>query len=309
MLNKSKKRGRRGNWSMDSLNDFIDIIVSDEYNRKKLIFTNTKNQRNASIYQSILTELKKRCAKRGEEFEATIPQLRNKFKKCVSECKKAALTIKTATGIKRFQDSKCFGSWFDQLFALVKTRDSCQPEQAVEPSALPSGGESTADDTPEKKPASTNQFTPVRTKRAKKEDILKSTHELIKKVIENDKSDTMLKLMKEEFEQSRQHELKLFQMLLQAQQPSTHAQQNPFGTTHPPAQQPSTHAQQNPFGTPHPPAQQPSFQWMESSSSGWSHHQVPVGHATTSLESWTENQSIDSIPQQHQWESHYTGNY
>ena len=63
LLNTSKKRGRRGNWSMDSLNDFIDIIVSDEYNKKKLIFTNTKNQRNASIYQNILTELKKRCAK------------------------------------------------------------------------------------------------------------------------------------------------------------------------------------------------------------------------------------------------------
>ena len=78
---------------MDSLNDFIDIIVSDEYNKKKLIFTNKKNQRNASIYQNILTELKKRCAKRGEDFEATIPQLRNKFKKCVSECIKAALTI------------------------------------------------------------------------------------------------------------------------------------------------------------------------------------------------------------------------
>ena len=102
LLNTSKKWGRRGNWSMDSLNDFIEIIVSDEYNKKKLIFTNTKNQRNASIYQNILTELKKRCAKQGKDFEATIPQLRNKFKKCVSECKKAALTIKTATGIKRF---------------------------------------------------------------------------------------------------------------------------------------------------------------------------------------------------------------
>ena len=74
LLNTSKKRGRRGNWSMDSLNDFIGIIVSDKYNKKKLIFTNTKNQRNASVYQNILTELKKRSAKRGEYFEATIPQ-------------------------------------------------------------------------------------------------------------------------------------------------------------------------------------------------------------------------------------------
>ena len=284
LLNTSKKWGRRGNWSMASLNDFIDIIVSDEYNKKKLIFTNTKNQRNASIYQNILTELKKRCTKRGEDFEATIPQLRNKFKKCVSECKKAALTIKTATGIKRFQDSKGFGSWFNQLFALVKTRDSCQPDQAVEPSALPSEGKSTSEDTPNKKPATTNQFTPIPNKKAKKEDILKTTHDLLKKTIENDKSDSIMKLMKEEFELSRQHELKPFQMLLQSQQPSTHAQQPPFGTPHPPAQQPS-----------------PSFNPVN----GWNHQQVPVGYAT-SLESWAQNQSI---PQQHQWEGHYPGNY
>lgn len=134
ILKNTKKRGRRGNWTVDALNDFIDIIVSDEYIKKKLIFTNTKNQKNAAIYEKILTELKKRCAERGEKFEANIHQLRNKFKKCVAECKKAALTIKTATGIQRFQDSKGFGNWFNQLFQLVKTRDSCQPDQAVEPS-------------------------------------------------------------------------------------------------------------------------------------------------------------------------------
>ena len=42
----------------------------------------------------------------------------------------------------------------------------------------------------------------------------------------------MMKLMEEEFELSRQHELKPFQMLLQSQQPSTHAQQTPFETPH-----------------------------------------------------------------------------
>ena len=111
----------------------------------------------------------------------------------------------------------------------------------MEPSALPSKGESTSseDDTPNKKRATTNLFIPVRTKKAKKEDILKSTHDLIKKTIENDKSDSMMKLMKEELELSRKHELKLFQMLLHSQQPSTHAQQNPFGTPLPPVQQPS----------------------------------------------------------------------
>ena len=62
-------------------------------------------------------------------------QLHNKFKKAVAECKKAALTIKSATGIKRFQDEKNYGPWFNQLFGLVKTWDYCQLELSVEPSA------------------------------------------------------------------------------------------------------------------------------------------------------------------------------
>ena len=45
------------------------------------------------------------------------------------------MTIKTATGIKRLFDEKNYGPWFSNLFSLVKTQDSCQPEQAIEPSA------------------------------------------------------------------------------------------------------------------------------------------------------------------------------
>lgn len=61
--------------------------------------------------------------------------MRTKFKWCVSVCKKVALTIQTATGIKRFIEEKGYGKWFDGLFPLIKSRDSCQPEQAIEPSA------------------------------------------------------------------------------------------------------------------------------------------------------------------------------
>ena len=32
-------------WSDDTLDDFIDIIIASEYYKKKLIFTNTKNQK------------------------------------------------------------------------------------------------------------------------------------------------------------------------------------------------------------------------------------------------------------------------
>jgi len=42
----------------------------------------------------------------------------------VSDCKKVPLTIKTATTIKRFQDEKGDGRWFDQLHPVIKSRDS-----------------------------------------------------------------------------------------------------------------------------------------------------------------------------------------
>ena len=64
----------------------------------------------------------------------TVNQMRTKFKKCVSQYKQAALTQKTATGIKRYQEDRGFGKWFNALFDVVKTRDSCQPKWALEPS-------------------------------------------------------------------------------------------------------------------------------------------------------------------------------
>ena len=40
-----------------------------------------------------------------------------------------------ATGIKRVQEEKQLGAWFDQLFPLVQTRDSCNPDMAVDSSS------------------------------------------------------------------------------------------------------------------------------------------------------------------------------
>ena len=54
----------------------------------------------------------KRTSGREENFYFTIDQMRSKFKKCVSECKKGALTIKSGTGIKWFQEDKSYGEWF-----------------------------------------------------------------------------------------------------------------------------------------------------------------------------------------------------
>lgn len=128
------KGGRKAKWSQSLLGDLADIIISSDYYKKKIIFTNSKNQKNGEVYKKILDELKSRASARGEEVSFNYIQVRTKFKKAISECKKAALTIRTATGIKRFIDEKDYGSWFNNLFAVVKTRDACRPELAIEPS-------------------------------------------------------------------------------------------------------------------------------------------------------------------------------
>ena len=84
----------------------------------------------------ILVELKQRATERCEVIEFTVQQLRTKFKKCVSECKQAALTVKTAKGIKRFQEERGFRNQFNALFALVQSRHSYKPELALKPSSL-----------------------------------------------------------------------------------------------------------------------------------------------------------------------------
>ena len=110
--------------------------MSNTYYKRKLIFTNTKCQRNGEIYEEILTELKKKASARGKELKFSVKQLHTKFKKRVSDCKQASLTIRTAKGIKRFHEDRGLANWFKPLFAAVQTRDSCQPDQAIETSSL-----------------------------------------------------------------------------------------------------------------------------------------------------------------------------
>ena len=64
--NNKQKTGRKPRWSQVVLDDFIDIIVSSDQYKKKLIFQNVKCQQNAEIYGKIREELKKRCTSRGE---------------------------------------------------------------------------------------------------------------------------------------------------------------------------------------------------------------------------------------------------
>ena len=39
------------------MDDMVDIVVNNDYYKRKLIFTNTKNQRNGEIYERIKKEL------------------------------------------------------------------------------------------------------------------------------------------------------------------------------------------------------------------------------------------------------------
>ena len=211
----TKKPGRRSSWSAQANDDLIDIIVNDDHFKTKLIFQNTKNQQNGKLYESILKELKRRGLERGEQITFSPSQLRTKFKKCVQECKKAALTIKTATGIKRFQDSKNYGLWFNQLFAIVKTRDSCQPEQALEPSKVPKKDENSGKNENREKEHE-RLFVPIKgSGKKKKPDNGAEAVKLLKQIAENDHSKNVIDSLRNEMEKSREHELKLFQMMCQ----------------------------------------------------------------------------------------------
>ena len=130
---KKAKRRRKARWN----EDIIAIIVNDDEMVKKLIFTNTKKVSNSEVFKIVLTQLNEKYnATTRKDFPFEVPQMKNKFKWCVSTCKKICLTVKTASGITRFIEDKGYGKWFNLLYARVKMRDSCKPENACEPSAL-----------------------------------------------------------------------------------------------------------------------------------------------------------------------------
>jgi len=63
-----------------------------------------RTKKNGEVYAKVLMELQSRSTDRSEECPFGVDQLRTKFKKCVAECKKAAMAMKTAIGVVRFQE-------------------------------------------------------------------------------------------------------------------------------------------------------------------------------------------------------------
>ena len=210
-----KKSGRNAKWSESLLNDAVDIIVNENFFRRKLIFENTKNCRNAEIYMKVLEELRRRAQERDESLPFNEIQLRTRFKKAVADCKKAALTIRSASGIKRFQSDRGFGPWFNTHFELVKTRDSCQPEQAIEPSAH-SEGSSPHSDSDRKEEKVQKLYVPLR-KKTRKDDMKTSMDNvmgMMKIMIEENPVKDFIAFAREEAEKSRKQEMCLMQMLV-----------------------------------------------------------------------------------------------
>lgn len=63
---KGAKRGPRGLWKQYLVDDLVDIVITNDYYKKKLIFVNTKTQQNGKVYEKVLKELKSRSEGKGK---------------------------------------------------------------------------------------------------------------------------------------------------------------------------------------------------------------------------------------------------
>ena len=201
------------------------------------------------LYEKIIQELKLRCEERNEQFIYNVGQTWEKFKRCIAMSKEAVLTMKTASEIKRFQDKKSLGTWFNILLPLVQSRVSCQPEQGVEPSTCTkrksssqldsvddpqsNEGEATSDDitsgsenltasvnsenSENQNPAKSPLFSPVRRKRQRQSiGYDEAIHSLLEKVIaalEKDPTADLIKDFDRENELAWQHEIALLSII------------------------------------------------------------------------------------------------
>ncbi|CAB4032760.1 Hypothetical predicted protein, partial [Paramuricea clavata] len=228
------------------ITDMVDMIVNDDELVRKLVFTNVKKRKNSDAYQKNLPKLNQKCQDAfGKDFPFTVQQMRNKLKWCISTCKKICLTIKSASGVKCFVESKGYGNWFNVLYPLVKTRDSCKPENAIEPSAkLDDGKESGSEDSASKVERDKEMFVPVKKNSAKrpKTDVIASSLELLQNTIKNDPTKELLQILKDDMQHSREQEMKQFDLLCGLIR-SNQCQQVPF-TSNPYSNAQGIHAQQ-----------------------------------------------------------------
>ena len=231
-IRKPCKVGRKAIWSEDILEDLVSCITEEEEFTKKLIFTNIPNGKKALVYARVLKKVEAQRKERGDYYNFTVEQTRNKFKKLIAICKSAALTMQTSSGIKRFQDEREYGSWFTKLFPLVKSRDSSQPEQAIEPSTfssseMPKDDEESTDLAMHPITANIDKsdlFVPIkngRQARKRKSDKVLSVELLdgLRDILqEHDKTSQMIEFFERDSKAAREHELQLFRIMFSSGQ-------------------------------------------------------------------------------------------
>ena len=200
----------------------INIILEDDRLKEKLLLTNVKNSKNSEHYEKVIKELKGRYHARDEVFEYDVKQTREKFKRCIGICKDAAMKIKTASGISRFQEDKEYGTWFNKLFNVMETTANFQPEQSIQPdsqnyvssSDSKEKGTNLNSSTNSGKQEKTNKrklFVPIHetTKKAskKREESLNRALESIQESLKNGSTD---ELVKEDSERQEQRDESFF---------------------------------------------------------------------------------------------------
>ena len=97
---RKKRKGQRSKWEKRCVNN-LDAICSSVYYNKKLIFTSTKNLKNAEIHADVLKEFDQKYE--DGSFPFSIDQLKNKFKICISECKKLLWLLRPRRAEKGFK--------------------------------------------------------------------------------------------------------------------------------------------------------------------------------------------------------------
>ena len=227
-----RKQGRKSVWPDACVSELVGVICDNEYYRRRLIFTNNKAVKNSEIYSKVLKDVKNRLAAREESFPFTVAQIRVNFKACVSICKKAAMTRRTASGIDNCLANKGYGTWFKKLYPFIESRDSCNPDKGIEPPfekiigendssrdpETPSVSNGSSSDSSAAKEAMKYQQVPVPRKRARKEmtnNLLKDAVLAFNNFTAKDTTESLLAYFREENERSRQHEKELAHMQMQ----------------------------------------------------------------------------------------------
>ena len=100
--------------------------MSDEYLTKKLIKEVT-NAATTNVYKIVV----ERLAARGITYD--VDQVRAKFKSCLQIVNRAIKTVKTSTGLARFQDEKGYSRWFEMLIPILTEKIENKAGLNVEP--------------------------------------------------------------------------------------------------------------------------------------------------------------------------------